>query len=356
MDNNLKIALDEVVKEINTYIENCSYFDSFSIKDISVGLRAYFERGGKRIRPAFALWSCGLCGGDPKKVIPAAAGLEACHTWTLIHDDIIDNDTVRRGGDSVHEIGRKQAEKDFSFGDFRKYGETYGILVGDILQGISVSMILDSINSGVKPETAVAVCKFLETDTNLQLIEGELLDVRFEYMDENEISPDLIYKMIQGKTGALIKYSAMMGAMIGLETCDVNHPLVKKIGDFALKIGLAFQLRDDILGLTADEKKLGKPVGSDIAEGKKTLTAFYALGSFDKKEKEEFLSVFGKTDDPEKIRRATEMIIASGALKKTEEEEEKLLAEALDVLSSFPDNKYRKLLEDFADYMLRRDY
>lgn len=356
MDKGLQSALMSVVNDINSYIDNCEYFDKYSIKEISQGLRAYFSRGGKRIRPAIAMWSCGICGGDPKKVIPAASGLEACHTWTLIHDDIIDNDDTRRGGPSVHVIGKNQAEKVWGKKGSEKYGETYSILIGDMLQGISVSMILDSVKVGVDPKVAIEVCKLLESDTALNLIEGELLDVQFEYMDIKDINPDLIYKMIWGKTGVLIRYAAVMGAMIGLNTTDINNEKVKALGDFAINIGLAFQLRDDVLGLIADEKKLGKPVGSDIVEGKKTLTAFYALEAFSEREKEEFLSIFGNPQEANKTGRAVELIKQTGAIEKTSQKAENLTHEAIEKLSIFPENEYKSYLSGLAEYMLMRDH
>lgn len=353
MEKELKTALYKVVNDINSYIENCEYFNEFSIKEIKEGLKAYFARGGKRIRPAIAMWSCGICGGDPKKVIPAASGLEACHTWTLIHDDIIDNDDKRRGGDSIHIIGKKQAEKAYSFGDFAKYGETYSILIGDMLQGISVSMILDSIKENVSPNVAVAICKLLEAKTTLHLIEGELLDVQFEYMDIKDINTDLIYKMIWGKTGVLIRYAAMMGAMIGLDTDDINNPKVKALGEYAMNIGLAFQLRDDVLGLIADEEKLGKPVGSDIIEGKKTLTTFYALSEFNKKDKEEFLSIFGHNNGD--LNRAVELIKSTSAIEKTSKEAERLTKEAIEKLEVFENSEYKDYLVNLALFMLNRE-
>ena len=356
MTEDLKNAIKTVVNDINSYIDNCEYFDKFNINEITEGLRAYFTRGGKRIRPAIALWACGVCGGDPKKVIPAASGLEACHTWTLIHDDIIDNDDTRRGGDSIHIIGKKQAEKSFYSGDFNKYGETYSILIGDMLQGISVSMILDSVKVGVKPEVAIEICKLLEAETTLHLIEGELLDVRFEYMDIKDITPELIYKMIWGKTGVLLRYAAIMGAMIGLDICDIENEKIKALGDFALNIGLAFQLRDDILGLVADEKKLGKPVGSDIAEGKKTLTTFYALREFNEEQKKEFLSIFAHPEKEKDIEKAVNLIKSTGAIEKTSNEAKRLTQEALEKLNIFPESIYKIYLKELALYMLNRDY
>ena len=356
MNDILQSALLKVVLEINTYIDNCEYFDKYSIKEISEGLRAYFSRGGKRVRPAIALWSCGLCGGDPKKVIPAASGLEACHTWTLIHDDIIDNDSIRRGGPSVHVIGKRQAEEKWGNKNSGKYGETYSILIGDMLQGISVSMILDSVKAGVDPKVAIEICKLLEADTALYLIEGELLDVQFEYMDIKDINPELIYKMILGKTGFLIKYAALMGAMIGLNTTDINNEKVKALGEFAVNIGLAFQLRDDVLGLIADESKLGKPVGSDITEGKKTLTAFYALEAFNESERAEFLSIFGNADKPGEALNAIELIKKTGAIEKTSQKAKELTQEAKDKLTIFEDNEYKSYLLSLADYMLMRDH
>jgi len=352
-------SLEETSKKVNSYIDNCEYFNSFALPEITDGLKAYFTRGGKRIRPALALWACGAVGGDIDKVIPAASGLEACHTWTLIHDDIIDNDDTRRGDDSMHIIGEKFAKSNFYTSSFenKSFGETYSILIGDMLHGISVSMILDSVKVGVSPEIAIEICKLLESNIALSLIEGELLDVKFEYMKLEDINTDLILSMIIGKTAVLIKYAATIGAMIGLNTTDINDKRILALGNFALNIGIAFQLQDDILGLIADEKELGKPVGSDILEGKKTLTAFYALEKFTEEEKTKFLTIFGNSNaSPEDVKIAVKMIIDAKALDRTRDMAEDLVKVALKKLSIIEDSKYKELLISFANYMIERKY
>ena len=135
----------------------------------------------------------------------------------------------------------------------------------------------------------------------------------------------------------------------------MNNEKVKAIGDFAINIGLAFQLRDDVLGLIADEKKIGKPVGSDIVEGKKTLTAFYALETFSESEKEEFLSIFGNPQKAGYTGRAVELIKQTGAIEKTSQKPENLTHEAIEKLSVFPDNEYKSYLSSLAEYMLMRE-
>ena len=147
-----------------------------------------------------------------------------------------------------------------------------------------------------------------------------------------------------------------MGAMIGLNTTDINNEKVKALGDFAINIGLAFQLRDDVLGLIADEKKLGKPVGSDIVEGKKTLTAFYALKTFNESEREEFLSIFGNPEKAQETGRAVELIKQTGAIEKTSQKAKDLTEEAILKLSIFPDNEYKSYLTSLAEYMLLRNH
>lgn len=356
-------SLVNICNLINNYISSNNIFNDFKLDEIPVGLKAYLERPGKKLRPAVLIWAFGAVGGneeDISKILPIACSLETSHTWTLVHDDIIDCDEKRRGGDSIHVIGKKSASLAFpniSKNEANKYGETYSILIGDTLHSISVSLMLDSIKLGVNPSVVIELIKLLEGDTMLRLIEGELLDVKFEHMDIETVTSNLIFDMMTGKTGALIEYAATAGAMLGLNTCNKKHEKVIALANFAKTCGIAFQMQDDILGLTADETKLGKPVGSDVLEGKKTLTAYYALSHFNSEETKKFLTIYGNAQaSEEEIKTAINMIINAGAIEKTNKIACDMINNAIKKLDIIDASKYKDLLISWADYMVNRDY
>ena len=360
-DNQMLESLGQICKMVDNYFADSELFNKFALSEVKIGLRAYLERSGKKIRPALLIWSYLATGGkDISKILPIACGIESCHTWTLIHDDIIDCDDKRRGGDSIHIIGQKLALDEFSNiskESANKYGESYSILIGDTLHAISVSFMLEAIEKGADIFVVTAVTRLLEGNTLLKLIEGELLDVKFEHMKIEDITEDLIIKMMEGKTGYLIKFAAMAGAMLGQGISDTNDPKVLALGNFAQLSGIAFQLKDDVLGLIADEKKLGKPVGSDVLEGKKTLTAYYAMESFNCSEKRDFLSIYGNENaSDEEVLRAISMIEKSGAIEKTENYAKSILNDALKEIDIIEPSEYKDLLIKWSEYMVSRNW
>ncbi len=359
----MKASLEEVCGIVNGYIEKCPYFYDHTLKEITTGTLAYLTRPGKKARPAVLIWSYLACGGDPEAlegVLPIACGLEATHTWTLIHDDIIDCDEKRRGGDSMHVIGRKLAGSLFGVDEpaaAEKYGETYSILIGDTLHAISVAMMLDSVRAGVPAEIACEIVRLLQGETMRYLIEGELLDVNFEYMQPGEVDCETILRMIRGKTSSLLSYSALFGAMLGVGTADKNHPTVRNVGDYANACGTAFQLKDDILGLTGDEKALGKPVGSDLREGKKTYPIYLAIERMSESEKARFFGIYGNPGaSGEELAEAAELIRRTGAIAETEALAVSLVDKAKPLIGGLPDTLYKRHLLGWGDYMVRRSH
>jgi geranylgeranyl pyrophosphate synthase len=174
-------------------------------------------------------------------------------------------------------------------------------------------------------------------------------------MPTEAIDCDTILKMIEGKTSSLLSYSAMFGAMLGKKTADTGHPAVKSIGDYARACGTAFQLKDDILGLVADEAELGKPVGSDLRDGKKSYPIYLALSRFGEKERAEFLQIYGNGKaSPQRQKRAVDMILETGAVRDTESLAVRLVTEAGGLLKDMPDSRYKSYLLAWGAYLVDR--
>ncbi|NJN82505.1 MAG: polyprenyl synthetase family protein [Caldilineaceae bacterium] len=209
---------------------------------------------GKRLRPLLCLLACAEVGGDPGDALPAAAGIEILHNFSLVHDDIEDGDEVRRHRATVWKI----------------WGIAQGINVGDAMFSLAYAALQRLPRRGVSAETTLAALD-LFTQTNLALTEGQHLDIDFEQRDL--VSVDEYLRMIQGKTAALIGASVAIGALIGGATAEQDAALQR----FGQSMGLAFQIQDDILGIWGDPTATGKSAGNDVLRRKKSLPLLYAL-------------------------------------------------------------------------------
>lgn len=211
--------------------------------------------GGKRIRPAITLLFCELCGGKTEDALDFAVALEMIHTYSLIHDDLpcMDDDDMRRGNPSCH----------------KKFGEDIALLAGDTL--LTQAFYVASA-AWVSPEIRVKAAKVLSESAGLHgMIGGQVLDLSFE-----KIRPDAekLSDMYMRKTAALLICAAKLGIIAAGADTDEN---LKSAEIFGFNLGLAFQVIDDILDCTADEKLLGKPVGSDEKNQKTTFVTLYGI-------------------------------------------------------------------------------
>ena len=354
----------EKLREVGSLIKNILLTDSFvenvRPKYLKEAIIAYPSRGGKSLRPALMMWCCGLFGEKAEKSIKIAAAVELYHIWTLVHDDIIDNDDYRRKAPSVHASIRDQCHEDFcSFSKdiCKKFGTDLGILCGDIQQAWSNNLILQATEDGVSQGCILTILRRLNEQVNPSLISGEALDVQFTLLPITKISPEKMTEMLILKTGVLIRYAAECGALIGLSAKDFDDESVKKIGNFAEKAALAFQLKDDLLGMFADEAELGKPVGSDLREGKRTLLFSLTVNRLQGNDLNYFLDKLGKRDLRwEEVTKINELIIDCGAKEKVDSDIRKLLEEAEEDLNDFPDNEFRQLLADWVHFINKRTY
>ena len=355
--------LDEVGKRrelVCEYLARKDRPDRFRPDDIYRGVHSYLDAGGKALRAAVLLLSCGAVSGDEDKAIPAAAAIEVYHAWTLVHDDIIDRDLKRRGVATVHEEIRQQAVKKLKLkaAEAAHYGVSMAILAGDLQQGWTISLLAElAREKGVNPILVLQLILDLEVDVQCALIEGEALDLQFSKLPLESLNEDKILDMLWKKTGALYQYAGKAGAMIGLDQPNARHPYVEALSQFTSNCGIAFQLQDDILGILGDEKKLGKPVGSDIREGKRTTIVFHALKEAGRGDRAFLLRTLGNERATlAQLKRAKGLLVKLGGVDHTIELAEKYVKRAFAALEPLPDSDHKRLLLAWANYMVRREY
>ncbi|MGC8861175.1 MAG: polyprenyl synthetase family protein [Armatimonadota bacterium] len=360
MSVDLIAALRERDKKVTEYFLNPRYRERFRPQNLREAVFAYLERPAKRLRPAVMMWSCGAVGGDEEVVIPAAAGVEMFHTWTLVHDDLIDNDDLRRGGPTVHKLGETFASEKLGYDEFksREYGRNLAVLTGDSQHGFTVSLFCECARSGrLDPRVVLDVIHYLETRVVNTLIEGEILDVQYSQMPVEQLTQDDIVRMLWMKTGVLYEFAAGAGAMLGLNTSDPEHPWVAALSRFAGRCGTAFQLQDDILGLVGKQEQLGKPIGSDLREGKRTTIVLFAFESADIAQKKFLASVLGnKQVSAGEIEKARQTMISLGAVERTAKLAMEHVNAALPELEALPDSEYKDLLAAWARYIIDRRF
>lgn len=328
----IKKKLVKNAEPVNEFIENI--LTSRTPETLYEASRYLISAGGKRLRPYLTIKACEAVGGLAKYAVPYAASLEILHNFTLVHDDVMDNDNLRRGKPTVH----------------KQFGEPMAILAGDLLFAKVYQSILDHAPPHMtSDEVVVSLSKM--TDAIILLCEGQALDISYpQAMDVTE--KDYI-DMIGGKTSALFMACAEVGAIAG----GANKAKIAAMGKFAWDAGLAFQIVDDILGITADEEKLGKPVGSDIREGKKTLIMIHALENANEDQMKVLKKAVGVADaSKEDIEAVVETLKKIGSIQYANEEAEKYTKSAFDSIKIIPDGPAKQDLVDLVNYFVQRDY
>ena len=351
--------LDVRRERVDAYLTEPCHQARFRPEHLQRAALSYIMRGGKRLRPAVLLWACGAAGGDEDAALPAAAGVEVFHTWTLVHDDLIDNDSLRRGAATTHEEAACWARDEFGYNaeQARTYGRDVSILTGDILQGWSVCLFLETAQRGVDPALAGALTYRLESDVITKLIGGEALDVQFSRRAFDSLSESEIIEMLWLKTGVLYEFAGLAGACMGAGQMPEDCQVAAQIGAFCGQCGIAFQLQDDILGITGNESKLGKPVGSDIREGKRTTIALHAYQNATPAQRRILDNVLGNPKSSEaEVLRVRDMFIELGGVDRAQGRAESYLQKARKRLESVPESQYTRLLQAWADYMINRSF
>ena len=257
--NTPKRPIETALRETADLIER-ALDDALSPEKIGYGATAEAMHystlgGGKRIRAYLTLAFCALCGGRVEDALPFACAVECVHAYSLIHDDLpaMDNDAMRRGKPSCHIA----------------YGEATALLAGDAL--LTYAFELTSGNRRVSAESARLATHVLASEAGARgMVGGQTLDMQAEFETIDELTA-----MVDGKTAALIRAACFLGVYAATDSPDPD--LLRRVRRYADAVGLGFQIRDDILDVTGDTATLGKEVGSDAKNDKKTVLAFRDL-------------------------------------------------------------------------------
>ena len=321
------LPLEELYKIIDEAVEKTQW--PAEPHYLYAPLKYMLDIGGKRIRPRFCLVTYNLFKDDigPHIVNPAMA-VELFHTFTLIHDDIMDNADLRRGKPTI----------------FKKWNNNIAILSGDTMC-ISSYQLLSST-----PREHINEVVALFSKTAIEICEGQQLDMDFEEM--NNVSMDEYVNMITLKTAVLLACAAKMGAIIG----GADKELCNQIYDFGLKLGLAFQIEDDYLDSFGDEKSFGKKIGGDILNNKKSWLLTRCREEALLKGKGTKLDALLETEPTdEKIAAFQEFYKELGINRLATEEIEKNYSEAIEILNGMSLNKEQKeQMRMFASSIVKR--
>ncbi len=298
-------------------------------------IRYIIDLGGKRLRPMLLLYTAGLCGADPRGALPSALAVELLHNFTLIHDDMMDNATTRRGKPTVHV----------------KWDDATAILSGDVMFVLAMKQIAaQGKRTGLSGDYNTKLMqRFL--DAVQTVCDGQAVDMDFEQRDDVKLSEYL--EMIGAKTAALISCSMELGAI----TAGVNDSMVHQCSEIGRHAGLAFQIQDDLLDAIGDASKFGKKAGGDIAEGKKTWLTILALERADDTDRLLLRQILGKRDTNESdilnvIRIYNDLEVIHEAIKAIDDHYDK----ALRILDQFEKSAYKEEIKGLLDKLKVRDY
>ena len=288
------------------------------------------ESGGKRLRPLITLYISELFNGKRTVALPAAAALEIFHNFTLAHDDIMDNSSIRRGKKTIN----------------AKWDDNTGILSGDVMLIISYEIL-----NKYEDSKYLLFSKKL-TEISRLVCEGQQADM--DFASKNDITENQYFEMIKNKTAVLIGCSFMFGG-IAAETNTSNTDLLYKIG---LNLGIAFQLEDDLLDCFGDQEKFGKKIGGDILQKKKTLLYLFTYSKLESEKKLEFENIFNsnEVEESKKINSIKSFYETSGALEYLKNKVRVYFNEAEMLIDKLElDNDTKKKLNLFCKTLLNRE-
>ena len=286
--------------------------------------------GGKRVRPVLALMACSSFDSNPNLALKAALSIELFHNFTLIHDDIMDSANTRRGKETVH----------------KKWGINSGVLSGDVML-IMAYQLLENYDS----KTYLELNKLLNK-TAKQVCEGQQMDMDFELKSNVEFE-DYI-KMIEFKTAVLLGCSLKMGAIIA----DASKEDQEFIYQYGINLGLAFQFQDDYLDTFGQQNKVGKKIGGDILENKKTVLFHMAIANSNKSQKEKILELYSSKENSseDKINKITSLFIETKADKSSLELVDQYTQKAIKLINCLSFNQTKKKdFINFSNSLMKRD-
>lgn len=321
------LTATEIQEKVNAYIASLPY--ERKPKSLYDPIEYVLAAGGKRIRPSFVLMAYNLFHDDVDRILPVATALETYHNYTLLHDDLMDKADMRRGRPTVH----------------KKWDDNTAILSGDTMLVLAYEHLAKCDTKYLKPALD------LFTETALEVSEGQQFDMEFE--TRNDVAEEEYIEMIRLKTSVLLACALKMGAVVaGASDADANA-----LYAFGEKVGLAFQLQDDLLDVYGDPKVFGKAIGGDITSNKKTFMLINAFNRADAKTRAELerWTTATEFDPAEKIAAVTEIYNRLGIDKLAEQRIKEYFEQSrqhLDELSVSDDRK--AVLREYTERMMNR--
>jgi len=284
---------------------------------------------GKRIRPLLLLMGCEMFGGDVKNALNPAFAVEVFHNFTLVHDDIMDNADIRRGVPTVHKL----------------YGTNAGILAGDVMLAYAYRYLTDV------PAQYIAPLITVFNKTAIEIFEGQQMDMDFE--NRTDVTETEYLKMIELKTSVLLGCCLHLGSILG----NAGETDQKLIYEFGLKLGLSFQIKDDYLDTFGEAAKVGKRIGGDIVQNKKTILYINAWNNASITQKEQFTRLLTESDEEKKITEVKALFELTGARQQALNKADEMYKLALQSLEKVSLNtEAKKSLVEMAQKINNREF
>lgn len=281
------------------------------------------KRKGKQMRPMFVFLSAGVVGNISEPTFRGAALIELLHTATLVHDDVVDDSDYRRGFFSINALWKNKI----------------AVLVGDYLLSRGLLLSVENNDYDLLKIVSRAV---------KDMSEGELLQM--EKARKLDITEDVYYEIVKQKTASLISSCCAVGA----SSVGADEPVIDRMKSFGEKVGMAFQIKDDLFDYGA--KEIGKPLGIDIKEKKMTLPLIYALQQSSWSEKRRIVNIVrNKSHVPRKVNEVIEFVKSSGGIDYAVDVMNNFYQEAMDLLAEFPDTEYKTSLEQLVTFTIERE-
>ena len=321
------LSIDEIKKpiaaDIDAFEERFKSSMQSSVPLLDRITHYIVKRKGKQIRPLFVFFSASICGGITDATHRGAALVELLHTATLVHDDVVDNSYQRRGFFSINALWKNKI----------------AVLVGDFL--LSKGLLLSIENNDFKLLQIVS-------EAVKQMSEGELLQV--EKVRRMDVDEPVYYEVIRQKTASLIASCCACGAA----SAGADEETMEKMRLFGEKIGIAFQIKDDMFDFGTDD--VGKPLGIDIKEKKVTLPLIYSLNNAASSDRKRIINlVKNHNDDSKKIEQIIRFVKETGGLQYAETQMKKYQDEAFEILNTFPRSDSRESLEQLVRFTTERN-
>lgn len=298
-------------------------------------MKEFLDRGGKRLRPILCILSCEVFGGSIREALPTALALEVLHNFTLVHDDIEDQSTLRRGIPTVH----------------IQHGVPLAINYGDGLHALSYRLLRENKEILGMNKAWDIFEKF--NQMNLSLVEGQAMDLKFK--KEKSMTMEVFIELLRKKTASFFAVSAQCGAIIG----GARNKDVERIGQAWENLGIAFQIIDDVLNIKGNEKKIGKPTGKEIAEGNPTILIIKCLekctGAEKKLINKTLVSDYDTREVRDRVAEIIELFKKYDCLDYAEQTAKRYLELGMNLFKFLPANQGRERMENLASFLIARE-